>query len=199
MGRGDPGAPSPGVGAASGRPGRARSHLAGGGVPPGGGCPPQGQGPFLFLRKKKRALTPRQNEFHSAPSPLRGISAPFHSFFLSPQKLRFCGGPGAGLRWVGGRRRRLSSLRTVVRTSPGRYGHAVVEQRWALSSILRPPGCATLAAECDSRSHAPRKKHDVSVPLYAAGKHFTTPALREAPAGGGWVGRKLSLFPNGRP
>ena len=26
--------------------------------------------------------------------------------------------------------------------------HAVVEQRWALSSILRPPGCATLTAEC---------------------------------------------------
>ena len=33
-------------------------------------------------------------------------------------------------------------------TSPGRYGHAVVEQRWALGTILRPPGGATLAAEC---------------------------------------------------
>ena len=37
---------------------------------PSGGCgsPPQGQGPFLFLRKKKRALTPKKNE-----AGLRGV------------------------------------------------------------------------------------------------------------------------------
>ena len=122
---------------------------------PAAGVPArQGQGPFLFLRKKKRALTPKKNE--------------------------------AGLRWVGGGPRRLASLRTVVRTSPGRYGHAVVEQGWALGSILRPPGCATLAAEC-SKSPAPPQ-----------GKHPTTLAVREAPAGGGGLERQPVPVPQGQ-
>ena len=58
-GRGFLDAPSPCVGAASGRPGRTRPHLAGPeslrGVPAR-----QGQGPFLFLRKKKRSFTPKK-------------------------------------------------------------------------------------------------------------------------------------------
>ena len=32
-------------------------------------------------------------------------------------------------------------------TSPGRYGHALVEQGRGCGSIRQPPGCATLAAE----------------------------------------------------
>ncbi len=54
------------------------------------------------------------------------------------------------------RKRRLSSLRTVVRTSPGRYGHTIGEQRKVCGSILGPPGCSTLAAECGGAPGASR-------------------------------------------
>ena len=85
-------------------------------------------------------------------------------------------------------------------TSPGRYGHAMVEQGKDGSSIQPPPGGTTLAAECGGgapgRCACFSAPHSPSPPQ---GMHLTTPALREAPAGGGWLERKLSLFPNGRP
>ena len=49
------GAPSPCVGAASGRPGRTRSHLAGGGVPPGGKT-------ISFSAEKETVLHPKEKE-----------------------------------------------------------------------------------------------------------------------------------------
>ena len=70
-------------------------------------------------------------------------------------------------------------------TSPGRYGHAIGKRGKDYGSILGPPGSSTLGAKCGG-----------SPP---GSPHHTTPALREAPAGGGWIERKLSLFPNGRP
>ena len=54
-------------------------------------------------------------------------------------------------------------------TSPGRYGHAMVEQGRGCGSIRQPPGCATLAAECGGRASRPTKKARRSlVPLCAA-------------------------------
>ncbi len=49
------GAPSPCVGAASGRPGPARSHLAGAGVPPGGKT-------ISFSAEKETVLHPKEKE-----------------------------------------------------------------------------------------------------------------------------------------
>ena len=70
-------------------------------------------------------------------------------------------------------------------TSPGRYGHPIEEQGKGCGSILRPPGSSTLGAKCGGGP--------------PGSPHPATPALREALAGGGRLGRKLSLFPNGRP
>ena len=50
-------------------------------------------------------------------------------------------------------------------TSPGRYGHAMVEQGRGCGSIRQPPGCATLAAECDS---APGSSNSTQISLSAA-------------------------------
>ena len=90
--------------------------------PPGAGFPPGGAYP--------------------AGAKTISFSAEKETVLDSKEKVR------PGLRWVGGRRRRLSSLRTVVRTSPGRYGHPMAEQGLVFGSIRRPPGCAALAAEC---------------------------------------------------
>ena len=51
-------------------------------------------------------------------------------------------------------------------TSPGRYGHAIGEQGRGCGSILRPPGGATLAAECGG--DAPGASHPTQVSLSAA-------------------------------
>ncbi len=107
-----PGAPSPCVGAASGRPGRTRSHLAGAGVPPGGKT-------VSFSTEKETVLhsSSAQSPHHSVSALRRKLrSAPLR--LLSPQKLRFCGAPGAGLRLVGGGKRRLAALRTVWGPAP---------------------------------------------------------------------------------
>ena len=53
------GAPSPCVGAASGRPGRTRSHLAGAGVPPGGACP-AGARSISFSAEKETGLDSKE-------------------------------------------------------------------------------------------------------------------------------------------
>ena len=71
----------------------------------------------------------------------------------------------AGLCKVWGGKRRLASLRTVVRTPPGRYGHPMVEQGKDGGSIFGPPGCATLAAEC---GNAPGSSHSTQISLSAA-------------------------------
>ena len=88
------GAPSPCVGAASGRPGRTRPHLAGPeslrGVPAR-----QGQGPFLFLRKKKRAFTPRRLKVRTTPFPPCGENSVPLPCASSPHKsCAFAGPPG---------------------------------------------------------------------------------------------------------
>ena len=133
---------------------------------------------------------------HQGAESLRG-ERPF--LFLRKKKRSFTPKKklGPGLRWVSGRSRRLTSLRTVVRTSPGRYGHAIVEQGQAV--VL---SCGRLAVPLSRQSalavhRGRRAPHKSSTP--PQGRHLTTPALREAPAGGGWLERKLSLFPNGRP
>ena len=82
-------------------------------------------------------------------------------------------------------------------TSPGRYGHPMVEQGKASSSIFGPSGGATLAAECGGG--VPGSSLPTKSPAPPQGMHLTTLALREAPAGGGRIERKLSLFSNGRP
>ena len=70
-------------------------------------------------------------------------------------------------------------------TSPGRYGHPMVEQGKDGGSIWPPPTCATLPAECGK-----------SPP--AAGRHPTTPARREVTAGGGRLGRRPAPIPQGQ-
>ena len=97
----------------------------------------RGQKPFLFLRKKKRFLTPKKK--------------------LGRSTGRF----------------RVKTAACVfthcLGTSPGRYGHAIVEQGRGCGSIRQPPGCATLAAECGGRASRPTKKARRSlVPLCAA-------------------------------
>ena len=90
-----PGAPSPPcVGAASARPGRTRPHLAGAGVPPKGACP-AGARSISFSAEKETGLhsSSAQSPHHSVSALQRKLrSAPLR--LLSPQKLRFCGGPG---------------------------------------------------------------------------------------------------------
>ena len=128
---------------------------AGGRLPAAGVPARQGQGPFLFLRKKKRALTPKKKGARST----------------------------AGWWWSTA----ACGFTLCLGTSPGRYGHAIGEQGKAGGSILRPPGCATLAAECGA---APGASRPTKSPAPPQGRHLTTPAMREAPAGGGWIERK---------
>ena len=68
--------------------------------------------------------------------------------------------------------------------SPGRYGHPIVEQGKDGGSIFGPPAFATLAAKCGG-----------DLP---GSPHPATPALREAPAGGGWVERRPVPVPQGQ-
>ena len=85
--------------------------------------PPQGQGPFLFLRKKKRALTLRQNKFRFDPSPCGGH--PLHSICSSsPHKsCAFAGPPeGAGLRSRLWTYTAADIFRMNMGTPSGRYG-----------------------------------------------------------------------------
>ena len=65
-------------------------------------------------------------------------------------------------------------------------------------SIQPPPGGATLAAECGSGVAGSSYPTQLSRSLSVAGKHLTTPALREAPAGGGWLGRRPVPVPQGQ-
>ena len=204
-----PGAPSPWVGAACGRPGWQGAALRGAESLRGCGCPPQGQGPFLFLRKKKRSLTPRQNEFHSAPSPCGGY--PLHSIrSSSPHKsCAFAGAPGPVYGALMQRKRRLASLRTVVRTSPGRYGHPMVEQGWflvlscgRLALPLSGSGWsgASLAAEGEElASDLPEALRPTrGGELHAARGLLPHSAARVAPAGGGWLERRPVFVPRGQ-
>ena len=135
----------------------------GGGGPPGGGSRRRaealrGERPFLFLRKKKRFLTPKKK--------------------LGRSTGRF----------------RVKTAACVfthcLGTSPGRYGHAIVKQGKDGGSIQPPPGGATLAAECGM---AHRVHHTWHSPAPPQGMHLTTPALREAPAGGGGLGPPACL------
>ena len=99
-----------------------------------GAEPLRGERPFLFLRKKKRFLTPKKK--------------------LGRSTGRF----------------RVKTAACVfthcLGTSPGRYGHAMVEQGRGCGSIRQPPGCATLAAECGG--DAPGASHPTQVSLSAA-------------------------------
>ena len=78
---------------------------------------------------------------------------------------------------------------------------------------LRPCHCETgkrrwfypaAAWRCHSRGRVRQRRGGVIVPhttlhsLTAAGRHLTTPALREAPAGGGWLGRRPVPVPQGQ-
>ena len=155
----------------------------------------QGQGSFLFLRKKKRALTPRQNEFHSAPSPWGDIrSIPF--VLPLPTKAALLRGPpwgpvyGGFLVVHGGLR--LSAL-FGDQPRPLRPSHCRTEK--SCGSICGPPGGATLAAECGG---APGASRPIKSPAPPQGRHLTAPALREAPAGGGWIERKPVPVPQGQ-
>ena len=76
-------------------------------------------------------------------------------------------------------------------TSPGRYGHPMVEQGKAGSSIFGPSGGATLAAECGGG--VPGSSLPTKSPAPPQGMHLTTLALREAPAGGGGLGPPACL------
>ena len=69
-------------------------------------------------------------------------------------------------------------------TSPGRYGHPIEEQGKGCGSILQPPGSSTLGAKCGG-----------SPPV---SPHHATPALREAPAGGGGLERRPVPVPQGQ-
>ena len=89
----------------------------------GCGSPPRGQKPFLFLRKKKRFLTPKKK------------MGPVYGGFLVVH---------GGLR-----------LYTLFGDQP-RPLHAIGEQREDYGSILRPPGCTTLVAECGGSLGASR-------------------------------------------
>ena len=56
-------------------------------------------GTVSFSAEKETGLASSSEQISLRSVPLRGTSAPLHLFFLSSQKLRFCGAPeGAGLR-----------------------------------------------------------------------------------------------------
>src|SRR5699024_10390266 len=74
--------------------------------------------PGLEGRRPPGGAAPRRRGGIPPGAKTISFSAEKETVLDSKEKVR------PGLRWVGGRRRRLSSLRTVVRTSPGRYGHA---------------------------------------------------------------------------
>ena len=92
------------------------------------------------------------------------------------------------------RKRRLAALRTVVRTSPGRYGHPMVEQGWFL--VL---SCGRLALPLSgpgwsgnpSAAHRGTRERRASF----VGRDALPPhsAARVAPPGGGWI--ELPSFP----
>ncbi len=102
-------------------------HPAGGRLPGGGAAPRRGgQKPFLFLRKKKRFLTPKKKLGRSTGRfRVKTAACVFtHCGEDQPRPLRPChSGTGTGC-----------------------------------GSILGPPGCATLAAECGGRSSRPAKE-----------------------------------------
>ena len=87
------GAPSPCVGAASGRPGRTRSHLTGAGVPPRGACP-AGARFISFSAEKETGLDSSSERIPFRSIPLGGY--PLHSIrSSSPHKsCAFVGAPG---------------------------------------------------------------------------------------------------------
>ena len=97
---------------------------------------------------------------------------------------------GAGLRWVFGRPRRLSSLRTVWGPAP-----AVTAMPLGNREKTMVLSCGRLAVPLSWQSAVARwGRHTLHrSPAPPQRKHLTTPALREAPAGGGWVG--LPTFP----
>ena len=153
----------------------------------------QGQGPFLFLRKKKRALTPRQNEFHSAPSPCGGY--PLYSIrSSSPHKSSaFAGPPGArsmsGLGW--------KTAACGFTLCGEDHSRPLRPCHWGTGKGLWfYPAAAWM---CHSRGRVRRWCTGVSrtnqVPLSAAKE---AQALREAPAGGGWVERRPVPVPQGQ-
>ena len=138
----------------------------------------RGQKPFLFLRKKKRFLTPKKKW-----------------------------GPVYGALLLG--KRRLASLRTVVRTSPCRYGHPMVEQGWFLvlscGRLVLPlsgPGWsgASLAAEGEGlASGLPEALRPTrGGELHAARGLLPHSAARVAPAGGGLLERRPVFVPQGQ-
>ena len=147
MGRGDPGAPSPCVGAASGRPGRTRSHLTGAGVPPRGACP-AGARSISFSAEKETGLDSSSERIPFCSIPLAGDIRSIPFVLPLPTKAALLRGPLAGLRGIGTGKTAAFGFTHCLGTSPGRYGHPMAEQRKDGGSILRPPGCATLAAEC---------------------------------------------------
>ncbi len=137
-----PGAPSPPcVGAASGRPGPARCHLAGAGVPPGGACP-AGARSISFSAEKETGLhsSSAQSPHHSVPLPC--ASSPHKSCaFVGPP------GPVFGEFGVEHGGLRLYALFGDP-SRPLRPSHSGTET--GCGSIRPPPACASLRAECGS-------------------------------------------------
>ena len=102
---------------------------------------------------------------------------------------------GAGLRWVFGRPRRLASLHTVWGPAP-----AVTAMPLGNREKTMVLSCGRLAVPLSWQSAVARwGRHALHrSPAPPQRKHLTTPALREAPAGGGWLGRKPLPVPQGQ-
>ena len=131
---------------------RSRVWSLGSGVPPERVCgSAAGQESFLFLRKKKRFLTPRHNKFRFAPSPCGGH--PLHAISSSsPHKsCAFARPPsGGGSSKEIGTYTAVGGFRISAGTPPGRYGLSL----WRRDGFLLypPAACGTSRlAECPAR------------------------------------------------
>ncbi|WP_295634596.1 hypothetical protein, partial [uncultured Intestinimonas sp.] len=66
---------------------------------------------------------------------------------------------GSGLRGVSTRKTAAYGFTLSLWTTPGRYGHPMVEEGKICGSIHLPPGCSTLAAGCRSGPSAKLEEH----------------------------------------
>ena len=154
-----------------------KGPLAGPGNLPGAGCPPGGGGP-------PGGACPAGVRLPAAGAKTISFSTEKETVLDSKEK------DGAGLRWVFGRPRRLASLHTVWGPAP-----AVTAMPLGNREKTMVLSCGRLAVPLSWQSAVARwGRHALHrSPAPPQRKHLTTPALREAPAGGGWVG--LTTFP----
>ena len=172
-----PGAPSPWVGAACGRPGWQGATLRGPDALRGCGSPPQGQGPFLFLRKKKRALTPKKKKGRSTVGVWSSTAACVftHCGEDQPRPLR----PS---------QRGTGMVFGSILRPPG--------ASTLRAEVVRCLACGGGGRACVRRAGgvAPHKGGE----LHAARGLLPHSAARVAPAGGGWLERRPVPVPQGQ-